>query len=114
MKFKDMKFSMGRLIVIIVMLATVIVGGTFAWFTYQSRQSALVLTIGELNDTQITLTPYQINEVMAPGSSYSSGVKSDVNVQVGSNINNSSVVLYYKINDLDTTLINKGLSYTVE
>ena len=41
------------------MMAVVVVGSTFAWFTYQSKRSALVLTIGDINNTQIELSPYQ-------------------------------------------------------
>ena len=108
-----LKRSTGRIIVVIMMLVLAVIGGTFAWFTYQSKKSALVLTIGEINDTHITVTPYQINEVMAPVNDYTDGVSSEVIVRVGDNIQNSSVVLFYKINDLDTTLIDKGLAYTV-
>ena len=43
-------FPSSRLVVMLIMLATVIVGGTFAWFTFSSKQSALVLTIGDIND----------------------------------------------------------------
>ena len=44
----NISWSVGRLIVTLIMLAIVVAGGTFAWFTYSSRQSALVLTIGLL------------------------------------------------------------------
>ena len=44
-------YSIKRLIIIIIMMAVVVVGSTFAWFTYQSKSSALVLTIGDINDT---------------------------------------------------------------
>jgi len=104
-------YSIKRLLFVIVMMVLVIGGGTFAWFTYQSKESALVLTIGNINDTQITLTPYQINEVMAPGTTYESGVYSEVNVTSGNK--NTSMRLFYKINQLDINLIDKGLAYTV-
>ena len=85
--------SIKRLIVMIIMMTVVVAGGTFAWFTFQSKQSALVLTIGDINDTQIKLSPYQINEVMAPGTTYTSGVYSEVEVTKGNN-NSTSFALF--------------------
>ena len=111
MKKENINWSVGRLIVTLMMLAIVVVGGTFAWFTYSSRQSALVLTIGDINDTHIRLTPYQIKETMAPSNTYTSGVYSDVEITKGDR--NTSISLYYKINDLDPILISKGLAYKV-
>lgn len=106
-----MNFSLGRLIVMLIMLAVVVVGGTFAWFTFSSKQSALVLTVGDINDTQIKLSPYQIKGEMTPVNTYTSGVFSEVEVTNGNR--NTSVVLYYKINDLDVELIDNGLAYTI-
>ena len=57
-----LNLSISRLILTFMMLLIVVVGGTFAWFTFSSRQSALVLTIGNINNTHITLTPYQVKE----------------------------------------------------
>ena len=105
-------FSLGRLIITLCMVMVVVVGGTFAWLTYSSKQSALVLTIGDINDTQIKLSPYQVEGNISPGTDHTSGVSSEVEVSKGNN-NSTSFALFYKINQLDTTLIDKGLSYTI-
>ena len=39
------KGSIGRIIITLMILSITIIGGTFAWFTYRSRESALVLSI---------------------------------------------------------------------
>ena len=113
MKYNNnkMNFSLSRLIIMLIMLTVVIVGGTFAWFTFSSKQSALVLTVGDINDTQIKLSPYQIKGEMTPVNTYTSGVFSEVEVTNGNRT--TSVVLYYKINDLDVELIDNGLAYTI-
>ena len=111
MESNNMKMSMGRLILTIVMLCIVIVGGTFAWFTYSSRQSALVLTVGDINDTHIILSPYQVKGTLTPVNTYTSGVSSKVEV-INDN-DSTSISLFYKINELDQNLIDNGLKYTI-
>ena len=110
--FINKNMSVGRLIVTLMMLLIVVVGGTFAWLTYSSEQSALVLTIGDINDTQIKLSPYEVNATLAPSTTYTGGVYSEVEVSKGNN-NSTSFALFYKINDLSMDLINAGLSYTI-
>jgi len=113
MSNNNFRISLGRMILMVTMLMIVVVGGTFAWLTFSSKQSALVLTIGNINNTQITLSPYQIKEEgMTPVNTYTSGVSSNVTVVNGERSNR--VTLFYKINELDTNLINNGLVYTVE
>ena len=101
-----------RLIIIIIMLLIVCIGGTFAWFTYRTRETALVLSIGDINDSKLIIKPYQIRETLTPVNTYTSGVYSQVTA-----INNSSndmiVNLFYRINQLDETIINNGLKYTI-
>ena len=105
-------FSIKRLLVIIIMMTIVVAGGTFAWFTYQSKESALVLTIGEIDDTQIVLKPYQVTGTMTPVTTYTSGVYSTVEVS-NNGKSSSSINLFYKINELDEELIDNGLKYTI-
>ena len=99
-----------RIFVVIFTLLLTIIGGTFAWYTYQSRKSALVLTIGDLTDAKVTLKPYQINETMVPVNTYENQVYTQVDVNASSNIELS---LYYKINEISEDLINNGLKYTI-
>ena len=102
-----------RLLIVVLLLLITVVSGTFAWFTYQSKESALVLTIGDINDSKVIIKPYQIRQSLTPVNTYTSGVYSQV--QVNNNSSNEMLVtLYYRINQLDDVLKNNGLKYTVE
>ena len=86
--------------------------GTYAWLTWKSKETALVLTIGNINNIQITLKPYVIDDELLPVLSHESGVSTNVDV-----VNNSSVKkkfkLYYKINDIAEELIDEAFKYTI-
>jgi len=110
-KIKE-KVSISRTSLIVIMLMIVVIGGTFAWFTYRSRESALVLTIGDINDSRMTIKPYQIRESLTPVNTYEGGVYSQIQV-VNNNNSSTKMSLFYRINDLDEILINNGLRYTV-
>ena len=99
-----------RLVIVLLLLVITVVSGTFAWYTYQSKKSALVLTIGDITDARVVLKPYQINETMVPVNTYENQVYTQVEVNTSSDIELS---LYYKINELSTELVNNGLKYTI-
>lgn len=109
---KNKEITIGRLIIILLMLAITVVGGTYAWLSYNSKKSALVLTVGDINDTRIILKPYEIKEVMTPVNTYTSGVYSEVET-VNNGNSSTSISLYYKINELDQNLAKGGLKYTI-
>ena len=95
-----------------VLFGVFILIGTYAWLTWKSKETALVLTIGNINNIQITLKPYVIDNELLPVLSYESGVSTNVDV-----VNNSSVKkkfrLYYKINDIAEELIDEAFKYTI-
>ena len=95
-----------------VLFGVFILIGTYAWLTWKSNETALVLTIGNINNIQITLKPYVIDDELLPVLSYESGVSTNVDV-----VNNSSVKkkfkLYYKINDIAEELIDEAFKYTI-
>ena len=95
-----------------LILSITIIGGTFAWFTYRSRESALVLSIGDINDSKVIIEPYQIREELIPTNSYTGGVYSQITA-INNNSNNLIMNLFYKINQIDELLINNGLKYTI-
>ena len=108
----DKKRVNKRLLILVLLLLITMVSGTFAWFTYRSKESALVLTIGDINNSKVIIKPYQIRETLTPVNTYTSGVYSQV--QVNNNGNSElNAVLYYKLNQLDDTLKNNGLKYTI-
>ena len=108
----NQKVSITKLLLTIAMLLVVVLGGTFAWFSYQSRKTALVLTITGENDAVMTIKPYQINDTMIPVNNYISGVFSNIKL---TNSSSDIVVakIFYKINNIDQALINNGLKYTI-
>ena len=95
-----------------VLFGVFILIGTYAWLTWKSKETALVLTIGNINNIQITLKPYVIDDELLPVLSYESGASTNVDV-----VNNSSVKkkfrLYYKINDIAEELIDEAFKYTI-
>ena len=56
--------------IILVLLAMIM--GSYAYFSWRTSESRLVLTVGDINNIQITLKPYRINAEMVPVSTYES------------------------------------------
>ena len=79
------------LILIFVFIAITMIAGTFAWLTYRSSKTAMVLTVGNLNNVQITLSPYQIDGELDPVTTYTSGIST--NVTAINNNSNSALAL---------------------
>lgn len=97
-----MKDKVKYLIIAIAIMVVVIVTGTFAWLTYRSNKTAMVLTIGDINNAIVTLQPYQINTSIVPNTTFTENKSVVVNVEAKNNTNvNKKVRLYYKINEID-------------
>ncbi len=101
-----------RILVMIFMLLLVIIGGTYAWFTYRSNETKMVLTVGDINKLKISLTPYKINTSFAPSLTYEGNEYTMVTA-----MNNSDATavfdLYYEINNIDDSLISEDFKYTI-
>lgn len=109
---KNIKYSIIRTIMLVLMLSLTIVGGTYAWYSYQTKKSSLTLSIGDIENTKITAESYQIKETLTPVNDYKSGVYTQITAVNDSN-HTISLDLYYKINSLNEILINNGLKYTI-
>ena len=111
--------SIKRLLITVFMVGLMVVIGTYAWYSFQSNRSALVLTVGDIDRFRITLSPYQFNGSLTPTSSYDDQVNGEyVNVHVDvtavNNLTSSSkFTLYYQINSIDTELIDSYFKYTI-
>ena len=81
------------LIITSLIIVVVITMGTFAWLSYRSNSTAMVLTIGDINDIQITLKPYQLDLELSPVLTYTSLDANEEYVTV-SVVNNSSSIQY--------------------
>ncbi len=104
------------LIFTIVLIITVIATGTFAWLSYRTNDTALSLVIGDLNNIQITLKPYQLDLELSPVLSYTS-LDADEEYVTVSVVNNSSskqyFSLFYDIHEIDSSLVSNDFKYTV-
>ena len=87
--------------------------GTYAWLSYRTNDTAMVLTVGDINNVRVTLKPYQIDAKISPNLTYTGQPYTEVEV-----INNSSsprnIKLFYTINAIDNELATSNLKYTIE
>ena len=108
----DNKISKKTILILIFMIIGVIIAGTFAWLSFRSKDTAMVLTVGQIDNVRITLSPYQIKSNMGSVLDYSSGTVTNIEA-----INNSSsskkFKLYYKINTIDSNLAISSFKYTI-
>ena len=108
----EKKKSKRNIIFIIISMLVVIAAGTFAWLSYRTNNTAMVLTIGEIQSIQVTLTPYQINGSMGSVNSYTSGIVT--NVKAANNASTSKKFkLYYKVDSIDSALAISAFKYTI-
>ena len=104
------------LIISIVIMIIVMITGTFAWLTFRSNKTAMVLTIGDINNVQVTLQPYQINANIVPRTTFSTtdnNIKS-VNVEATNNTGyKKRISIYYVINSIDADLKSNNFQYVI-
>ena len=100
--------------IIALVFAIVIVTftGTFAWLSYRTNDTAMVLTIGDVDGLTVSLKPYQINGSITPVSSYSGGNMISVTAN-NANVVSDGFTLYYQIDSIDAALRSSYFKYTV-
>lgn len=92
----------------------VIVSGTVAWISYQSKKTALVLTLGENDTVVVTIDPYQIRGTLNSTLNYSAlSNYASITVDGSSNYFGSCFQFYYIINSIDSELLNGNLKYAI-
>lgn len=110
MENKNIKKYILLLIIAIILIISL---GTYAWLTYRTNDTAMVLTVGDINNVRITLSPYQIDGKISPNLTYTEQPYAEVEV-----INNSSspknIKLIYTINAIDSELATSNFKYTIE
>lgn len=111
MKLKIKNMNKGLLISIVICLLVVIVG-TYAWLTWRSKETALVLTVGDINNVKITLSPYKIDASILPALTYEGEEYTNVEAT-----NNSfapkKFQLFYSIDEISSELVNTNFRYTI-
>ena len=95
------------ILVLLVMLV-----GSYAYFSWRTSESRLVLTVGNINNIQVTLKPYKIDTEILPVLTYENEDYVSVDV-VNSNNKRNTFELYYKINTIDEELKNSNFKYTI-
>ena len=99
-----------RLINILLTLTVIlsIIGGTFAWLNYRSNDTALVLTVGDINGLLVSLKPYKVDGTMTLTNNYEINSKV-IDVKVDNNASTSeSFNLYFDIKQIDEELKNSN------
>ena len=101
-----------RYLLIILSILIISIVGTLAWLTWKSKETALVLTVGEIDGTRVTLKPYVIEDILIPELTYEGKEVIEVNIKNNGN-EDSQVVLYYNISKIDDELITDNFKYTI-
>ena len=101
-----------KIIIIILVILAIFITGTFAWLSWRSNDTSLVLTVGNITNVQVVLSPYQINATMAPVITYENETPTDVTATNNSS-NLRKIKLYYKINTIDSELVSSYFKYTI-
>ena len=103
----------GYLVALVIVIIVIISLGTYAWLSYRTNDTAMVLTVGDINNVRITMNPYQIDTRISPNLTYTGQPYTTIEV-----INNSSsskdINLFYTINAIDSELATSNLKCTVE
>ena len=110
------KYSIGNLIILVMAIIVIVGVGTYAWLSYRSKNTAMVLTVGDINNVQITLKPYQLDLSLSPKLTLdTSNANTDyVTVTVANNSSSArNFKLFYDIHEIDSGLQNSNFRYTI-
>lgn len=113
---ENTKSKLKKIIYTVTLIGVVAIVGTYAWLSFRSKPTAMVLTIGDINNIRITLKPYQIKKIIAPQTSYETDNENDyIQVEaVNNGTTNGKIVLYFQIDSIDSDLENEIFMYTIE
>ena len=110
------KYSIWNLIILVMAIIVIVGVGTYAWLSYRSKNTAMVLTVGDINNVQITLKPYQLDLSLSPKLTLdTSNANTDyVTVTVANNSSSArNFKLFYDIHEIDSGLQNSNFRYTI-
>ena len=91
----------------------VIVSGTMAWLSYQSKKTALVLVLGDDDSFFITIDPYHYKGTLPSSVNYS-----QLSTYSSVSANNTSLFsqnfnFYYRVNEIDEELLGGSLKFAI-
>ena len=104
-----------KYLVLGIILGIVIISvGTYAWLTYRTTNTAMTLTIGEIDGVRVTLSPYQFNGTLIPIDAYDSNNNKYTQIVATNKAPSEGVIsLYYHINTIASELRNANFRYTI-
>ena len=109
---KKNKLNIGSIIAIVLGIIAVVFVGTYAWLSWRSQNTAMVLTIGDVKGLTVSLKPYQINATLSPVDAYTDGIAIDVTAD-NKKTEADNFKLFYKITTIDDALKDQGFKYTI-
>jgi len=108
-----------KLILIIFLILSIVITGTLAYFSVVTERSALVLVLGEQDEVLVTLEPFEIKGTLMSVTNYTSfetnSIEDDYIEMTAENFSSvpKKVIFYYRINDIDDSLVSTSLKYTI-
>jgi len=108
-----------KLILIIFLILSIVITGTLAYFSVVTERSALVLVLGEQDEVLVTLEPFEIKGTLMSVTNYTSfetnSIEDDYIQMTAENFSSvpKKVIFYYRINDIDDSLVSTSLKYTI-
>ncbi len=114
MKLKKInELGIKNLLITIFLVVLVVIVGTYAWLTYRSKDTAMVLTIGDINNIQITLKPYQLDLSLSPVLELDEEGDYVTVTVVNNNASAKAFSLYYDIEEIASGLQSSDFMYTI-
>ena len=104
MNIEERKISKKNILFTIFIIIVLLLGGTFAWLSYRSTDTALVLTIGDVNGMVVSLKPYKIEGTLTLTNNYQVNSKV-IDVTVNNNHPKKQLFnLFFDISTIDQVL----------
>ncbi len=109
---EENKTTKKSILIIAFIIVVIISLGTYAWLSYASQKTAMVLTIGNINSIEVRLSPYQINATLAPKTQYTSGILTTVSA-ANNSTSAKKIELYYDIKSISSSLTSGDFKYKI-
>ena len=107
------KLNIKSLVITILLIVLVVFVGTFAWLTYRSKDTAMVLTIGDIDNIQITLKPYQLDLSLTPELQLDTSKDHVTVTAINGSDSSKSFSLYYDIQEIASGLQSSNFQYKI-
>ena len=100
------------ILIIIFSVLLITIAGTFAYLTWTKKIGRLVLRIGDLNTTEVRVSPYIIEGSFSPTLTYTGNTYTSVRV-TNNKSGASEIILYYDIKNIDSALVSQYMKYMI-